>query len=71
MGSAHVMGGCALGDDETQCVADSNGKFKYLDNLYIFDGSLFPTSLGVNPQLTIYGMTMKNATELAQALTTA
>ena len=69
LGSAHVMGGCALGSDETQCVADSDGRFKYLDNLYIFDGSVFPTSLGVNPQLTIYGMTARNASALALKLT--
>lgn len=69
LGSAHVMGGCPLGSDESVCVADSDGRFKYLDNLYIFDGSLFPTSLGVNPQLTIYGMTARNATTLAQKLT--
>lgn len=69
IGSAHVMGGCPLGEDESRCVTDSDGKFKYLDNLYIFDGSVFPTSLGVNPQLTIYGMTAKNATALAQRLT--
>lgn len=69
LGSAHVMGGCPLGEDESQCVVDSDGKFKHLDNLYVFDGSVFPTSLGVNPQLTIYGMTAKNATALALRLT--
>ena len=68
LGSAHVMGGCALGSDERLCVTDSDGRFKQLDNLYVFDGSLFPTSLGVNPQLTIYGMTAKNATALAAKL---
>ena len=35
----------------------------------MFDGSVFPTSLGVNPQLTIYGMTARNAGKLAQKLT--
>lgn len=71
LGSAHVMGGCTMGADEGYCVTDSNGKYRYLENLHIFDGSVFPTSLGVNPQLTIYGMTARNATRLAEQLTTA
>ncbi|MBV8432888.1 MAG: hypothetical protein JO029_01255, partial [Candidatus Eremiobacteraeota bacterium] len=37
-------------------------------NLYVFDGSAFPTSLGVNPQLSIYGIVSRNANELAAAL---
>jgi choline dehydrogenase len=32
------------------------------------DGSLLPTSLGVNPQLTIYGLAAQNATALAVEL---
>lgn len=68
LGSAHVMGGCALGEDQQLCVTNSQGRYHHLDNLYVFDGSLFPTSLGVNPQLSIYGMTAKLASELAQGL---
>lgn len=68
-GSAHVMGGCAMGADERQCVVDTDGRFKQLDNLYVFDGSVFPTSLGVNPQLTIYGITARNASKLRDKLT--
>ncbi|WP_283647299.1 GMC family oxidoreductase, partial [Marinovum algicola] len=68
LGSAHVMGGCAMGQDESQCVVNSDGSYKYLNGLYIIDGSVFPTSLGVNPQLTIYGMSARNATALADKL---
>ena len=46
LGSAHVMGGCAMGQDESQCVVNSDGSYKYLNGLYIIDGSVFPTSLG-------------------------
>ena len=34
----------------------------------MFDGSVFPTSLGVNPQLSIYGLSARNATALAERL---
>lgn len=58
--SAHVMGGCAMGEDPQQAVVDSRGKHHHLQNLYVFDGSVFPTSIGSNPQVSIYGMTLKN-----------
>jgi choline dehydrogenase-like flavoprotein len=35
----------------------------------VHDGSLFPTSIGANPQLSIYGVTARLATGLAQQLT--
>ena len=71
MGSAHVMGGCAMGEDERRCVTDSTGRFRQLENLYVFDGSVLPTSLGVNPQLTIYSISARNASLLAEQLTSA
>jgi len=69
VGSAHVMGGMAMGEDLSQCVVDSQGKYHYLDNLYVIDGSVFPTSIGANPQLSIYGMACRMATGLAEKLT--
>jgi len=64
VGSAHVMGGCPMGDDPKQSVANCDGKYHHLDNLYIMDGSLFPTSIGANPQLSIYGLVYKLSTTL-------
>ena len=69
VGSAHVMGGSAMGDDPTISVTDCNGKFHHLDDLYVMDGSLFPTSIGANPQLSIYGLTYKLASQLARQFT--
>lgn len=66
--TAHLMGGCALGEDEKQSVVNSEGRHHQLENLSIMDGSVFPTSIGANPQLSIYGMTAKNATKLAASL---
>ena len=39
-----------------------------IDNLSVHDGSLFPTSIGANPQLSVYGLTTKLATQLAKRL---
>lgn len=66
--TAHLMGGCAMGEDEKLTVADSHGRFRHADNLSIIDGSLFPTSIGANPQLSIYGFACKHATKLAKEL---
>ncbi len=67
-GSAHCMGGLTMGEDQTRCLVDSNGKYHHLDNLYVFDGSVFPTSIGANPQLSIYGMACKQANKLLEKL---
>ena len=67
--SAHLMGGCQLGKDDKTAVCDSNGQYFGLDNLSIFDGSIFPTSIGANPQLSIYGLVAKLATALAEDMT--
>lgn len=69
VGSAHCMGGLPMGEDVQRSLVNSDGKYHHLDNLYVFDGSVFPTSIGANPQLSIYAMTCKNATRLAQQLT--
>lgn len=66
--TAHLMGGCAMGEDAKHSVVNSEGHHHQLENLTILDGSVFPTSLGVNPQLSVYGFTAKNATALAKEL---
>ena len=68
LGSAHVMGGCAMGEDPRQAVTDSLGRHHQLGNLSIHDGSLFPTSVGANPQLSIYALCAKLATQLGDRL---
>lgn len=66
--SAHVMGGCAMGSDPASAVVDGNGGHHHCANLSIFDGSVFPTSVGANPQLSIYAIVARNATRLAAIL---
>ena len=64
IGSAHVMGGCGLAGDEKLGVTRPDGQHWQIENLSIHDGSIFPTSIGANPQLSIYG----NVNRLAQGL---
>ncbi|MGK5080392.1 GMC family oxidoreductase N-terminal domain-containing protein [Janthinobacterium sp. HLX7-2] len=67
--SAHVMGGCAMSDDARLGVAAANGRYHGVRNLSVHDGSLFPTSIGANPQLTIYALAARLASGLARELT--
>jgi choline dehydrogenase-like flavoprotein len=64
--TAHQMGGCAMGDDaKTSVVRSEDLRHHRIENLYVIDGSVFPTSLGVNPQESIYGLSRLMATRLA------
>ena len=67
--SAHVMGGCTMSDDTRLGVVGANGRYHGVANLSVHDGSLFPTSIGANPQLSIYGITARLAAGLARELT--
>lgn len=66
LSSAHVMGGCRMGPDASQSVTRSDGRHHQLQNCWIFDGSIFPTSVGANPQLSIYAFVARLATQLAE-----
>ena len=68
LGSAHVMGGCAMGEDPRLAVTDSLGRHHQLENLSIHDGSLFPTSIGANPQLSVYAITARLSRQLAERM---
>jgi choline dehydrogenase-like flavoprotein len=68
MGSAHVMGGCRMAGDANQGVVRPDGVHWQVENLSVHDGSVFPTSVGANPQLSIYGVTTMLATRLAKSL---
>ncbi|TDM06722.1 MAG: GMC family oxidoreductase [Ideonella sp. MAG2] len=70
-GSAHVMGGCQMGSAASNSVVNEWGRHHAIENLSVIDGSVFPTSIGLNPQLSIYASAHKNASALAKALKTA
>ena len=63
--SRHVMGTLRMGTDPATSVVDANGKFHEVDNLYACDGSVFPTSSGWNPTLTIMAVAARISHALA------
>lgn len=54
--TAHLMGGCRMGADPAESVVDADGRSWEIPNLWVCDGSLFPTGGGVNPSLTIQAL---------------
>lgn len=61
---AHQCGTCRFGEDPKTSVLDINCRTHDIDNLYIVDGSFFPSSAAVNPALTI----MANALRVGEHL---
>ena len=55
------MGGCRMGDDAETSVVDAGGRSWDIDNLFVCDGSLFPTAGGVNPSMTIVANSLRIA----------
>ena len=58
-GVAHQNGTIRFGDDPKTSALDRNCKAHDLDNLYVVDGSFFPSSAAVNPALTIMANAMR------------
>lgn len=54
--SAHVNGTCRMGNDSRTAAVNPDGERYGVRGLYVCDGSIFPTSLGVNPQETIMAL---------------
>lgn len=52
-GVAHQVGTCRFGDDPETSVLDRDCRTHDVENLYVVDGSFFPSSGAVNPSLTI------------------
>jgi cholesterol oxidase len=51
--TAHILGGCCMGESPEKGVAGLNGEVFGYPNLFVADGSVVPANLGVNPSLTI------------------
>ena len=52
--TGHIMGTCRMGDDPRRSVLDRWCRSHEVPNLWVVDGSFFPTSAGYNPTLTIF-----------------
>ncbi len=63
--TAHLMGTCRMGTDLERSVTDADGRCWDVPNLWICDGSLFPTTGGVNPSLTIQALACRTGDRIA------
>ncbi len=71
--TAHPLGGCPLGEDYMQGAADEFGRVFAGDGsihpgLFVADGSLIPSALGVNPFLTISALSERIADRLVRSV---
>ena len=65
--AVHPMGTMRLGEDPTRSVVRSTGEHHQLRGLFVADGSLFPTSLGGPPQISIYAFALHLSRYLVEA----
>jgi enediyne biosynthesis protein E9 len=61
---AHPLGGCRMADSADLGVVDDTGAVHGYEGLFCIDGSIIPTSLGVNPSLTISAVSERCAEAL-------
>ncbi len=67
-GVAHQNGTLRFGDDPATSVLDRNCKAHDIDNLYVVDGSFFPSSSAVNPALTIMANALRVGSHLLKRM---
>ncbi|MFW9928388.1 MAG: GMC family oxidoreductase N-terminal domain-containing protein [Candidatus Thorarchaeota archaeon] len=65
--SAHPQGTARMGSDPKISVVDKTLEMHYYPGIYIMDGSVHPTALGVNPMETIYAVVSRGI-DLSQNL---
>lgn len=63
--ASHPMGTCRMGARAEDSVIDPSGQVWGWRNLHVADASIFPTSLGVNPQVTTMAMGLMIGEEVA------
>ena len=65
--SRHVMGTCRMGTDARSSVVDPYGRFHDVENMLCADSSVFVTSAGYNPTLTIVALALRASRHLVGA----
>lgn len=63
--SRHVMGTCRMGADPAASVVNAEGRLHDVDNVLVADSSVFVTSSGYNPTLTLVALAHRAASRLA------
>ncbi len=69
LGSFHIMGTARMGGSPATSACDPTGQTWDVRDLYVMDGSSFPTASGVNPQISIQSIAHMSARGLAARLT--
>jgi choline dehydrogenase-like flavoprotein len=67
-GVAHQCGTCVFGEDPKTSVLNLNCRTHDVNNLYVVDGSFFPSSASVNPSLTIIANALRVGDHLLKLL---
>ena len=64
--AAHTIGTARMGEDPRSSVIDAGGRSFDIENLYICDNSMFPSSLSVNPALTQMALSLRVADQFLE-----
>lgn len=65
--TAHLIGGCRMGFTPADSVTNAFGRTWGIPNLWICDGSLFPSAGGANPSLTIMALACRIGDHIASS----
>jgi choline dehydrogenase-like flavoprotein len=67
----HILGTCVMGTDPARSVVDRFGRTHDVPNLFVADGSVWPTSSGTNPTATVAAMALRQAEHLVATMRVA
>lgn len=65
--TAHILGGCGIGNDVNTGVIDTAHRVFNYPGMYVVDASVIPANLGVNPSLTITAMAERAMSQIPEA----
>ncbi len=63
----HVLGTARMGEDPSASVTDAYGRLHEVPNVVVADGSVFVSSTGLNPTLTIMALALRAARAISAA----
>jgi choline dehydrogenase-like flavoprotein len=69
LGSFHIMGSARMGGSPATSACNPEGETWDVRDLYVCDGSTFPSASGVNPMISIESIGHMTASGMATRLT--